>query len=181
MKRPCGFLAGWIVGLVTAGLLAAAAAFAILGFGLFDTSASRQHGAVMAWAVHRTMVNSVRRSAAPADGDFAIDGAMVLEGARLYERYCISCHGGPGTARARWASAMVPTPPFLIDAPRRWSRGELHLIIRDGIKMTAMPAWGEILPDRDVMSLVAFVQATPKLTPDQFAALRAYAKARPIR
>ena len=47
--------------------------------------------------------------------------------------------------------------------------------------MTAMPAWGEILPDRDVRSLVAFVQATPKLTPDQFAALRAYAKARPIR
>lgn len=183
MKRvgSKGFLLGWLAGLGTAAALGAAAAALILFAGLYDTGASRQHAAPVAWAFHSTMIHSTRRRAAPPDGAFAIDGAMVLDGARTYERYCISCHGGPGIARARWASAMLPTPPFLIDAPRRWSRGELRVLVRDGVKMTAMPAWGEVLTDRDIRNLVAFLEATPRLTPDQFARLRAYARAHPSR
>jgi hypothetical protein len=69
-------------------------------------------------------------------------------------------------------SALLPTPPFLIDASRRWSRAELYTIVHDGVKMTAMPAWGEIEPDRKISDVVAFLETLPKLTPDEFAHLR---------
>ena len=67
---------------------------------------------------------------------------------------------------------MLPTPPYLIDASSRWSHAELYNLVHDGVKMTGMPAWGEVESDRQVAEVVAFLEVMPKLSPDQFARLR---------
>jgi mono/diheme cytochrome c family protein len=48
----------------------------------------------------------------------------------------------------------------------------LFEIIDHGVKLTAMPAWGEVLPHDQVMALVDFVEQLPRLKPAQFADLR---------
>lgn len=166
-------LVGWLLGIGSV-VLAAAIVGAYLMLGGYNAAANSQHSKALAWAVHKTMTNSVRRRAAAMPQPSFSEAALV-DGMREYQEHCVACHGGPGVDRARWASAMLPTPPFLVGASQRWSRGELYTIVHDGVKMTGMPAWGEIVPGKRIEDVVTLLQAMPKLTPDQFARLRARA------
>lgn len=163
---------GWLLGVASVALAGAIYLTLTLTGVIFNTAATAEHSKPFAWAIHATMINSVKRRSHSAEPRVAFDPATLIAGARDYEAHCIACHGGPGVARARWASAMLPTPPYLLDAPRRWSPAELYTIVHDGVKMTAMPAWGEIESDRQVAAVVAFLEVMPKMTPAQFAQLR---------
>jgi hypothetical protein len=41
-------------------------------------------------------------------------------------------------------------------------------IIKHGIKMTGMPAWGKTHDDTTIWTIVAFLQRLPTLTPEQY-------------
>jgi hypothetical protein len=61
------------------------------------------------------------------------------------------------------------------------SDGEIFWVIHNGIRFTAMPAWGEGDPaeDKDSWKLVHFIRHLPQLTPeelDQMKALNAKTK-----
>ena len=49
------------------------------------------------------------------------------------------------------------------------SDGEIFWVIHNGIRFTAMPAWGEGDPaeDKDSWKLVHFIRHLPQLTPDE--------------
>ncbi len=147
--------------------------------GIYDTAASYPHFRLVAWGAHTTMIHSVRRRSqdVEAPGQFTQD--QVLSGAKEYEEHCIACHGGAAVARAPWASAMLPSPPFVIDAARHWSRQDLYIIVQQGVKMSAMPAWGEILPQQQIWDIVAFLEAMPDLSPADYAKMRAQVRAQP--
>jgi mono/diheme cytochrome c family protein len=169
------FLAGWLAGLATVGLAGGVFAAGVLWGGWYDTGADNPHLPIVAWAVHSTMTSSVRMRAG-ANRVSPMSPPDLVAGARLYEAHCIDCHGGPGVARSAWVAAMLPTPPYLIGAARQWSRPQLDRLVRDGVKMTGMPAWGEVLPDRDIVRLVDFIEAMPQLDSGQFARLRVEAR-----
>src|SRR5581483_6083434 len=108
------------------------------------------------------------------DAPSAFTPAQVLQGAALYDRNCVSCHGAPGVARADWTNGMTPSPPYLIDAPRRWSRPELYWIVSNGVKMTAMPAWSETLSHAQLWDVVAFLEAQPYLSSQDYARMKCF-------
>lgn len=171
---------GWLFGVGTVAILGAIYVALVLAGITFDTSATTQHSKLFAWGVHNTMNNSVRRRA-PIDAPrLPFDDATLLAGARNYETNCVACHGGPGVARARWVSAMLPTPPYLLDMPKHFSYAELYTLVHDGVKMTGMPAWGEVQSDREVAEVVAFLEAMPRMTPSQFDAWRRRARAQSL-
>lgn len=175
IRASHGLLFGWLGGLATAALIALVVGGWIVLRGAYNTSARSPHFPIVAWTVHKVMDNSVRRRA-DSSADALLDRADLMSGAHEYHEHCVGCHGGPGVARARWASAMLPTPPFLVDARIHWSRPELFYIIHDGVKMTAMPAWGEIEPRQKIADMAAFVHAMGEMTPAQFARFMAAAK-----
>ncbi|MGH8456557.1 MAG: c-type cytochrome, partial [Stenotrophobium sp.] len=51
------------------------------------------------------------------------------------------------------------------------SPAEEFWMIKHGVKMTAMPAWGPTHDDAKIWGMVAFLQKLPKLTPAQYAAM----------
>lgn len=161
-------VSGWLLGVATCALAGAIVLGLIVSGIIFNTSATQPHSKIFAWGVHQTMINSVARRARGGAPRLALTSETLLAGARQYRSDCMACHGGPGIARAQWASGMLPTPPYLVDASRRWSHGELYTIVHDGVKMTGMPAWGEVKSDRQVAEIVAFLEAMPKMTPRQF-------------
>jgi len=65
-------------------------------------------------------------------------------------------------------TGLYPQPPNLaedgIDNP-----GEAFWIIKHGIKMSAMPAWGKTHTDAQLWAVVAFLDKLPKMTPAQYA------------
>lgn len=164
-------LAG-LAGFAGAGVLAGAAALYVIFSGAFDASASTPHRAIVAWATHTTMIHSVRARAADITAPRAFSAAEVQAGLASYDQHCVACHGGPGIPRAPFVSAMTPTAPYLLDAARRWSPAELYYIVHRGVKMTAMPAWGEVLSDKETWNLVAFLEALPKMSAADYARLR---------
>ncbi|QDZ06877.1 cytochrome c [Sphingomonas panacisoli] len=167
---------GWLLGVATVAVAGAIYFLLVITGITFNTSATQPHSKLFAWGVHVTMTNSVRRRSTGPVPRLARDDATLLSGARLYETRCLSCHGGPGTPRADWARAMLPTPPYLLDAPKRWTHAELYTLVHDGVKMTGMPAWGEVQSDEQVAQVVAFVEAMGVMTPDQFTRWRQRAR-----
>ena len=95
-----------------------------------------------------------------------------MAGVWIYEDKCLGCHGGTGVSRAAWVQGMNPSPPYLLDASRRWTGGQLFEIVKNGVKMTGMPAWGATESDAQIWRLVAFLEAMPEMKPSDFQRLQ---------
>jgi mono/diheme cytochrome c family protein len=171
MKR---FILGWIAGLVTVGLVG----LAVVETGAYDVAASTPHSALVAWAVHTTMIHSVQLRS-PAHPAPQSNAERVEAGFRQYDSDCVACHGGPGIDRAAWARGMNPTPPYLLDAARHWTPDQLFWIVKHGVKMTGMPSWGKTKSDHDIDDLVAFLEALPTISADDYRRMRAAPKPSP--
>ena len=48
------------------------------------------------------------------------------------------------------------------------SPAEQFWVIKHGVKLTAMPAWGKTHNDELIWDMVAFLQALPKMSPQQY-------------
>ena len=161
----------FLCGAAAAGLAALAVAFGVIETGVYDATAISPHDPVSAWVTHTTMIHSVQRNARTIEAPRRFTGQQVLAGLREYGTDCAMCHGAPAVAHAQWVDGMTPAPPYLLDAARHWSARELFYIVRNGVKMTAMPAWGLSRSDVEVWDMVAFLEALPAISPAEYANL----------
>jgi mono/diheme cytochrome c family protein len=150
-----GVLLGWLSG----GAALAVGATGFIALGMFDVAATTPQTDWTSWITHTTMIRSVKMRAGAPPRSQNLPRAQVERGSRLYESHCVACHGGPGISRADWTAGLNPTPPYLLDTAREWSSSQLHFIIANGVKMTAMPGWKLRFSDQDIWSVVAFVKA----------------------
>ena len=93
----------------------------------------------------------------------------IQAGAGLYAEMCTGCHLGPGLEKSEMSQGLYPQAPEL-------ARGNSHTpaqqfwIIKHGVKLSAMPAWGKTHNDQLIWDMVAFLQALPKMSPEQYKA-----------
>lgn len=163
----------WSTVLVTLGvvlLIAVVSFYAFIYSGAYNIAASVGHTPAVAWMLNTVMENSVESHAKevqiPSGIDLA-DRTLIERGAKPYSDMCQMCHGGPGVRRAEWIS-MTPEPPELAEAASHWRGPELYWIIKNGIKMAGMPAFGPSHEEKELWSLTAFVNALPKMSPQQY-------------
>lgn len=143
-------------------------AFAYVKLGVFNVAASKPHSSFVEWVTHETMVDSVKRRAGPIDAFGNVSAAQAKRGFCAYEAHCVECHGAPAVARAQWVNGFNPAPPYLLDAAQHWRAGELEWIVRNGIKMTGMPAWRDTMSDAEISQVAAFLEAMPKMQPQLY-------------
>jgi mono/diheme cytochrome c family protein len=154
-----------LAALIAAGIVAVGAVF--YG-GLYDISATDQHLAPTYWLLDTGMRRSVRsRAANIAVPDLAQPG-QAQRGLGLYREHCAQCHGAPGVAPDGFALGMTPAPANLAHTAREWPPADLYWVVKEGIKMTGMPAWKYRMPEDDLWALVAFLQELPRLSPDEY-------------
>jgi mono/diheme cytochrome c family protein len=179
-KRRPRPAAGWLVAYVLGGLSALAAAalggLLYIAVGGFNVSATRPHNALTQWVTKTMMVHSVKLRARGVAAPRAFDQAQVLAGFRIYEARCVGCHGAPGVAPGEaWSAGLTPVPPTLVGAPREFTPAELYWIIKNGVKLTGMPAWDRECSEPELWRLVAFLEALPRLPSTAYRDLRATA------
>jgi predicted CXXCH cytochrome family protein len=87
------------------------------------------------------------------------DAANILAGQTLFVKNCSVCHGHDGAGRTELGNATFPRPPVLRALVPQLSDGDIFYHIRNGIRNTAMPAWG--FPDREVWQLVTYLRHLP--------------------
>jgi mono/diheme cytochrome c family protein len=152
-------------------VLLAAGAAALVRSGLYDISATDQHLAPTYWLLDTAMKYSVRRRGAGVEVPPLGEPAQLRRGSALYRVHCLQCHGAPGVAPEPFALGMTPAPVPLVHTARTWPPAELFWVVKEGIKMTGMPAWKYRLNDADIWAVVAFLPAMAGLTPAQYAKL----------
>ncbi|MES2067456.1 MAG: cytochrome c [Pseudomonadota bacterium] len=154
-------------------LLLATAAFVY--FGIYNIAADAPHTP----AVYSLLESLRDRSIAvhahgitpPADLNAP---QRIAAGAGLYAEMCSSCHLGPGVERSELSQGLYPQAPELAK-PQDLSAGEQFWIIKHGVKLSAMPAWGKTHPDPLIWDMVAFVRRLPGMSPEEYKRLVASA------
>ena len=98
--------------------------------------------------------------------------AQVRDGFGEFDEMCVGCHGAPGKKRNEIGKGLRPQAPDLAESARSWTSGNLFWIVKNGVKMTAMPAFGPTHDDATIWNIVAFLNRLPSTTPDQYARLK---------
>lgn len=158
----------FVLGVVATLLVLLGVALAVVLAGAYNVAATYPHTQGVRWALDTTMERSVRRRAEQVGPPPGFTDAQVRKGFEHYGHNCIWCHGAPGHDPAGWSRGMRPEPPFMPEAARRWSPAELFWIVKHGIRMTGMPAFGPHHPDEEIWEIVALLQRLPELSPEQY-------------
>jgi len=157
----------WLSGIL---LAAAVATAAFMLSGAYDVAADEPH-----WAVTSRILETVRhRSIAARAADVEVpaldDEELVRSGAGNYEAMCAGCHLRPGVDGSELSAGLYPPPPDLAGR-RDADAARDFIVIKHGIKMTGMPAWGASMEDRYIWGMVAFLAKLPGLPPADYEAL----------
>ena len=161
---------------IAAGVLGTLVVLAVIGLivvysGTFNVAATEEHQSITRWAFDTTFQNSVERRAADIVAPDQITPQMVAAGASAYKSMCQHCHAGPGAEREDWAGGMRPRPPHLTEAAAKWELQQIYWIVKHGVKMTGMPAFGPSHEDQALWGIAAFVRELPAMTPERYAEL----------
>ena len=144
----------------------------VLATGMIDLGADVKPGFVeqtlAPWALDRSSKFGLRTEKNLYTGNPGAIGA----GLDHYHMNCVMCHGAPGVDPADLAKGLNPPAPAL-DKVSDMSDGELFWVIKHGIRMTPMPAFGPTQSDDEIWKIVAFIRHLPHLTDKERDALRA--------
>jgi mono/diheme cytochrome c family protein len=152
-----------------AGALAAAGigVAAFVDSGVYNIGADDHHTAIVLALIGQLRDRSIAVRAVNVEvPDLGATG-RVAAGAHAYAALCSSCHLAPGVAKSPLRPGLYPHPPNLAQADPPDAR-RAFWIIKHGIKMSAMPAWGSTLEDGEIWDLVAFVRKQPSMSPEAY-------------
>ena len=90
--------------------------------------------------------------------------------------HCATCHANNGSGQTPIGKNVYPKAPDLrLADTQSMSDGEIFWVIHNGIRFTAMAAWGEGDPAQDMGSwkLVHFIRHLSQLTPEELDQMKA--------
>ncbi|QBB70734.1 cytochrome c [Pseudolysobacter antarcticus] len=151
-------------------LLGVLGATAFVYFGLFDIAADHPHSALVFDLMETTRVRAIAAHATAVTVPPLDDPSLLPMGAEHYAAMCTECHLAPGMEDSEIRAGLYPQPPKLSDYPHP-DAAQLFWVIKHGLKMSGMPAWGPTHDDTMIWAMVVFVQKLPTLTPSQYQAL----------
>lgn len=94
----------------------------------------------------------------------------LAQGLAHFADHCAICHANDGSGDTTIGRNTYPKSPDMRDRnTQSLTDGELYYIIRNGIRFTAMPAWGEGEDENDeeTWNLVHFIRHLPTLRLDE--------------
>lgn len=154
---------------VVGALVAIVAALALyIGVGGYDVAADVPHTDAV-----RSLLDTVRRrSIAVRAKGIEVPGDLtspqrISAGAGLYGEMCSTCHLGPGVERSELSQGLYPHAPELAKGSNL-TPAQQFWIIKHGVKLTAMPAWGKTHPDPLIWDMVAFIRTMPGMSADSY-------------
>jgi len=149
--------------------LEAVLSLAIRAGGLVDVSAAGAPGALETWFLGGTADHAIARLAQPIPAIDGSDADALSEGLEHYNEMCVGCHAAPGRDDSEVARGLNPPAPHLWEQDTQdMSDAELFWVIKNGIRMTGMPAFGTTHPDEKIRDIVAMVRKLPDLKGDQY-------------
>jgi mono/diheme cytochrome c family protein len=173
--KTAGSRSAWLdrhlpsVGFIAVAALAGAAVAGVVVYvGVYDIGADAPHTKPVYWVIDQLRDRSIavrsRNIAIPGN---LVDPKRIAIGAGLYKEMCSGCHLAPGMEKTEISQGLYPQAPELSRVPAH-SPAQQFWMIKHGVKLTAMPAWGKTHNDELIWDIVAFVRQLPKMTAAQY-------------
>jgi mono/diheme cytochrome c family protein len=132
-------------------------------------------------AIEVFMARQIRHLAIPietrnAQNPIPSSPDVMKESLAHFADHCATCHANNGSGQTPIGKNVYPRVPDLrLADTQSMSDGELFWVIHNGIRFTAMPAWGEDDPTQDQGSwkLVHFIRHLPQLTSKELGQMQA--------
>jgi len=85
--------------------------------------------------------------------------ALESRGENLFQKNCAFCHAADGTSKGWIGSFLQPHPRNLTSSQEMqgMTRERLARSIADGLPGTSMPAWKQVLGEKDIDALIAYI------------------------
>ena len=143
-----------------------------MGYQLFSTGFSAKPEP---HALEILVARQIRHLAIPleqrnAPNPIPLNPDVMKESLAHFADHCATCHANDGSGQTPIGKNVYPKAPDLrLADTQSMSDGEIFWVIHNGIRFTAMPAWGEGDPaeDKDSWKLVHVIRHLPQLTPDE--------------
>jgi mono/diheme cytochrome c family protein len=90
----------------------------------------------------------------------------LTEGAKIYVQNCAFCHGWPNQPATVAAKGMFPLPPQLFSKDEMVTDDPVGVTwwkVKNGIRMTGMPGFGEMVPDNQIWQVSLLLHEADKL------------------
>jgi mono/diheme cytochrome c family protein len=143
--------------------------------GVYNIAANEKH-----WLITEKLIEWMRNSSVAARANVLEVPVMketeyLATGAAHYDAMCTACHLSPGQELTELAQGLYPQAPVfyqrqsLADTDAIETQAKAYFwIIKNGIKMTAMPAWGLTHDDETIWAMTFFVQRLSNMSADQY-------------
>lgn len=160
-----GKLRWFLLGALSLVLIAvfAAGAFMLNAHGF---SAREQPSGVERWAATQARAMALPAGAKEQPNPIANTPEVLAEARAHWADHCAACHSNDGSGDTEMGKHMYPPAPDMRQAEtQHMTDGELFYIIKNGVRLTGMPAWGgSDHDDEDSWKLVHFIRHLPQLT-----------------
>ena len=160
---------GKTIGLTVVGTLAVLAigGAAFIGSGVYNIGADDHHTKIALTIIEQLRERSIAARSSSIEAHFVEDPVRIAAGAQHYSALCVGCHLAPGVTKSDVRRGLYPHPPNLAQEELQQAQ-RAFWIIKHGIKMSAMPAWGKTLDDAAIWDTVAFIRKMPDMTPETY-------------
>ena len=157
--------------IVVLAVIAVAAVLGCVYSGVYDVAASQPDNPVVRWLLVTARNRSIERRASGIAVPPLTDPKLVQQGFEHYHEMCTGCHLAPGMESSEIQEGLNPQPPLLAQVVPHTSPARLFWVIKHGVKMSGMPAWGASHSDPMIWAMVAFLERLPTLTPAEYRAM----------
>ncbi len=149
-----------------------------LGSGVYNIAATEKH-----WAITTKLIEILKeRSIEVRAEDIVVpddleDPARITSGAASYEEMCSVCHLAPGAKVTGLHEGLYPQPPvFYKNLHGDHDDKDNFWVIKNGIKLTGMPAWGASHSDDEIWALLAFINQLSEMSAEEYRDITATAE-----
>ena len=157
------FIFGFVIGIVAL----CAAVYCYFAFGFAPVATASAPMPLEMKLAHLSLNAKIDREA-PKSAAFHASDTDLQNAANLYRQHCSVCHGLPDGVKSATQKGMYPIPPLLLhgkgvtdDPP-----GESYWKVKNGIRLTGMPAYGGALSEKDLWSISELLAGADKLPGD---------------
>ena len=128
--------------------------------GFYSVAGTVEEPKIVQWVLVKVREASIARHAKERPPSDLNNADLVKAGARAFAtRGCANCHGAPGVEWQKFADGLNPGAADLHEIAEQREPREIFFVIKNGIKMTGMPGFGEHgVPDPEIWSMVAFIK-----------------------